>query len=254
MKILFIGDIFGRRGREAVQELLPVIKQEEGIHLTIANCENASHGRGPTVETIKELLSSGIDFFTSGNHIWDVKVLRPANYPTGNPGRGHAIVPTKLLKNVLVINLQGRVFMPEGVDSPFQKIDEILALYKNDPGISAIFVDFHAEATSEKHAMRHYLNGRVSVLVGTHTHVQTNDAYTSAKGTAFISDVGMTGVFWNSVIGLNPESSLELFLKGTIAHWEVAKGEAILQGVVVEVDDQTKRAVSIKTIQKSTKS
>lgn len=261
MKILFLGDVYGSPGREAIQKILPELKRAEGIHLTIANIENAAHGKGITVPIVEELLSCGVNFFTSGNHIWDVKeiipklkdksfpLIRPANYPEGNPGRGHDVIQTTLLKNVLVINLQGRVFMPEGLDNPFRKADEILALYQNDPTISAILVDFHAEATSEKHALRHYLDGRVTALVGTHTHVQTNDAIVSKSGTAYISDLGMTGVVWDSVIGLEKKAALSLFLQGNLSKWEVARGEALVQGVIIETDDATKQAVSIKTVQ-----
>ncbi len=261
MKILFIGDIVGKPGREIVQKLLPGLRQQEGIHLVIANGENAAHGRGITHEIVEELMDAGVNFFTTGNHIWDVKdlivhlkqkdypVLRPANYPAANPGRGHAVIQTTLLKQLLVINIQGRVFMPEGLDSPFQKVDEILKQYEKDAAISAIFVDFHAEVTSEKHAMRHYLDGRVSCLVGTHTHVQTNDARVSPAGTAYITDVGMTGVYWDSVIGLHKNSSLNLFLLGNVHKWEMAEGKAILQAILLETDDRTRQAVSIKTVQ-----
>lgn len=261
MRILMIGDIFGRRGRETVKKLLPGLKKEKDIQLVIANCENLSHGKGATLETIQEMKQSGIDFFTSGNHIWhsskdlinklsDKKfpVLRPANYPEGNIGRGHEVIEAGLMKRILVINLQGRVFMPDGVDSPFQKVDRILQEYDHDNNISAIVVDFHAETTSEKNAMRHYLDGRVSALVGTHTHVQTNDALVTAKGTAYVTDIGLTGVYENSVIGIEKNCSLDLFLMGNITRWEPAEGDTLFQAVLIDIDDRTKKAVSIEII------
>lgn len=261
MKILFIGDIVGRNGREAVKKTLPALKKNEGIHVVIANAENAAHGKGVTSEIVKELQEAGVQFFTSGNHIWSIKeavhklnnasfpVIRPANYPEGNPGRGYDIIETVLLKKVLVINLQGRVFMPEGLDNPFKKVDEILKLYEKDNSISAIVVDFHAEATSEKHAMRHYVDGRVSALFGTHSHVATNDVRVSDKGTAYITDVGMTGVYWDSVIGINKQDSLNLFLLGNTPTWEPAEGEKVFNAVLLDVDDTTRKSISLKIIQ-----
>jgi len=265
MNILFIGDIVGKQGRDVVRQELPKLKQERNIHLVIANAENIAHGMGATGETIQELLDAGVHFFTSGNHIWHTKeiisklndkqypLLRPANYPQGNPGRGYGIVETALLKKVLVINLQGRIFMPEGLDSPFYTADRILSEYAQDRNISAIIVDVHAEATSEKHALRHYLDGRVTALLGTHTHVQTNDAYITPRGMAYITDVGMSGVYYPSVIGVHPQSSLDLFLLAKSNKWELAEGDAIFQAVFIEVDESTKQAVLIETIQRGNK-
>lgn len=255
-----IGDIFGRPGRTKVKEVFPKLKRERNISLVIANCENLSHGKGATKETIQEMSAAGVDVFTSGNHIWhnskelinklnDKKfpVLRPANYPAGNPGRGAMVVEIGLMKKILVINLQGRVFMPEGVDSPFTCVDAILKEYQHEQ-LAGIFVDFHAETTSEKNAMRHYLDGRVTALVGTHTHVQTNDAFVTPKGTGYITDIGLTGVYENSVIGVDKECGLDLFLLGNISRWEPAEGEAIFQGVLIEFDDRTRQASRMETI------
>src|SRR4030042_1596695 len=208
MLILAIGDIVGRPGRQAIQELVPDLRKEFGIALVIANGENAAGGFGLTVATAQELLEDGVDIITSGNHIWaqkeiipyldeDVPILRPLNYPAGVPGRGY------LLKNkTLVVNLIGRTFMTN-YDCPFRTMDTLLADYSKKAKV--IIVDFHAEATSEKVALGHYLDGRVSAVLGTHTHVGTIDAHILPGGTAYVTDIGMVGPA-DSVIGDNTES------------------------------------------------
>lgn len=252
MKILFIGDIVGRPGRTAVKEVLPKLKKEHKIDLVFANADNLAGGIGITLETYQEMVEQGIDYLTSGNHIWDkkeiirhlddkdIKIIRPSNYPKGNPGRGFVDLRTKG-QNVRLVHLQGRVFMPEGTDSPFQAAEEILKeTFKN----SVVILDFHAEATSEKQAMGHFLAGRVAAVLGTHTHVQTADFKILPGGTAYITDIGMTGPE-DSVIGDDKEIILKRFLTGILDKIEVAKGIAIFQAVILEIDEKTKRAKKI---------
>jgi metallophosphoesterase (TIGR00282 family) len=228
MKILFIGDIVGKPGRRAVRELLPGIIEERRIDFVIANCENAAAGFGVTAEIVEELYGAHIDVLTSGNHIWDKKevmefvddyetLLRPANYPEGIP--------------VGVLNLAGRVFM-HPLDCPFRTADrEIEKLRKR---ARVIIVDMHAEATSEKIAMGWYLDGRVTAVLGTHTHVQTADERILPGGAAYITDVGMTGPF-DSVIGIRKDSILQRFLMQIPNKFDIAKGDVRLQGVTVEI-------------------
>lgn len=260
MNILFFGDIFGRPGRETVKKFLPQIKKEHDVHLTIANAENMHHGRGFSSDNIDEMKLAGIDFFTSGNHAWREKsgvmrlsdktfpVIRPANYPEGTPGRGYQIVKTNMMKNVLVVNLMGRVFMKDTIDCPFRAMDRILKETAHE-NLSAIFVDFHAETTSEKYALGHYLDGRVSAMVGTHTHVPTRDAHVLVNGTAFISDVGFCGPY-DSCIGVDKRIIIQHFLTQLPVTHEVAGGPVVVNAVVVKVDDTTKKAISIEHIQK----
>jgi hypothetical protein len=241
MKILFIGDIVGKPGRRAVRELLPGIIEERRIDLVIANCENAAAGFGVTAEIVEELYEARIDVLTSGNHIWDKKevlefvddyetLLRPANYPTGAPGRGSVMIHTAGGISVGVLNLAGRVFM-NPIDCPFRTAErEIEKLGKT---ARVIIVDMHAEATSEKIAMGWHLNGKVTAVLGTHTHVQTADEQILSEGTAYITDVGMTGPF-DSVIGINKDSILRRFLLQIPNKFDVAKGDVRLQGVTVE--------------------
>lgn len=251
MKILFIGDIVGKPGRRAVRELVAGVVKEWGAELVIANCENAAAGFGVTAEIVEELYANGIDILTSGNHFWDKKevvdfassyetLLRPANYPASAPGRGSVVMTLPSGLRVGVLNLQGRVFMPP-LDCPFRTADrEIEALGRNVP---IIIVDMHAEATSEKIALGRYLDGRVSAVFGTHTHVQTADDCILPGGTAYITDVGMTGPF-DSVIGIKKESIMERFLLQIPNKFEVAKGDVRLQGVVLEVQGDG-RALSL---------
>lgn len=258
MKILVLGDIFGRPGREIVKKHLPDLKKELRPDLTIANAENLSGGKGFLVEHIEDMQKAGIDFFTSGNHVWRQKkslaklddpnfpLIRPANYPPGAPGRGYSI-----MKKVLVINLMGQVFMPVQVDSPFHAITRILELTKNEP-LDAIVIDFHAEVTSEKWALGHYLDSKVSFIYGTHTHVPTADARILSGGTAFITDVGMTGPY-DSIIGLEKKSILKQFVTQLPAKHEVAEDDPRLNAVFVTIDEKTKLATEIRLIQHRTK-
>lgn len=251
MRILMIGDVIGKPGRSAVKRLVPELRLEFGLDLVIANGENAAGGIGLTPSTADELIASEIDMITSGNHIWAHKemaasidsyqqVLRPLNYPKGVAGRGYAIV-----KNTLVVSLIGRTFM-SSLDCPFRAVDELLeSLDGNRPAVAVI--DFHAEATSEKIALGWYLNGRVSSVTGTHTHVGTIDAKILPKGTAFVTDIGMVGPV-ESVIGDDIDSVIERFLLQTPHRISVGKGKVAFNSVMIEVDEKTGKAVSITRI------
>jgi metallophosphoesterase (TIGR00282 family) len=255
MKILFIGDIIGKPGRRAVSELLPGLISEHEIDLVIANCENAAAGFGVTREIIEELYNSSIDVLTSGNHIWDKRevlgfisdyetLLRPANYPAKVPGTGAVLVPTAAGDYVGVLNLAGRIFMYP-IDCPFVTAKSKIAELRKKTKV--IIVDIHAEATSEKKALGWYLDGEVSAVLGTHTHVQTADNEILPQGTAYISDVGMTGPF-DSVIGIKKDAIIERFLTQIPNKFEVAKGDVRLQGVLLDVDAATGKANSIERI------
>lgn len=255
MQILFIGDIVGRPGRRVVRELLPGVVKEHGVELVVANAENAAAGFGITRDTVDELLECGIHLFTTGNHVWDKKevlgfideyptLLRPANYPEGCPGIGHAVVKTAAGTPVAVINLAGRVFMHPS-DCPFRTAQALVETIRRQTPI--ILVDIHAEATSEKQGMGWFLDGKVSAVLGTHTHVQTADEVVLPGGTAYISDLGMTGPH-NSVIGIEKEMIIERFLTGMPCRFEVARGDVRLQGAVIDVDPQTGRARSIRRV------
>lgn len=266
MNILFIGDIFGRPGRTTVKKLLPEYRKKLKIDLVIANAENSHHGKGVSESQLNEMRKDGVDFFTSGNHIWkereiisrmddvDLPLIRPANYPEGAPGKGYQVVEVggKGAKagKVLIINLMGRVFMPMHLDCPFRTADKILKEFENDRQISAIFVDFHAETTSEKMALAHYLDGRVSAVIGTHTHVPTFDARVLAGGTAFQTDVGFTGPI-DSVIGLEKKAIIENFLTQVPVKHEVAGGDTVFNALKIEIDDKTGKALSVEQIQKT---
>jgi len=252
LRILAIGDIIGKPGRRAVKEILPGLCDEHNIDLIIGNGENAAGGLGLTPGTAEELFDSGIDVITTGNHIWayneiipyldsELAILRPLNYPPMNPGRGYL-----LKNNVLIINLLGRVFMGH-VDCPFRAIDQLLteSEHKSIP----IIVDFHAEATSEKVAMGRYLDGRVSAVLGTHTHVGTTDARILPGGTAYVTDIGMVGPV-DSVIGDDPNSVINRFLTQIPSRLSVGKGKVSFDAILVEVDEKTGKAVDIKRIQK----
>lgn len=254
MRILFIGDVFGRPGRRILQEMLPSFRNAEGpFDFVIINCENAAAGFGLTERIMEEILSWGVDAMTSGNHIWDKKdfvavldredrVLRPANYPPSAPGKGWKVFE-KNGKKLGVVSLQGRAFMPAEVDDPFRAMDDILSRMEE----CAILVDFHAEATAEKIALARYLDGRVSALVGTHTHVQTADETVLQNGTAYITDVGMTGGH-GGIIGTTYESVISKFLTSLPSKFEVEEREPRLQAVIVEIDDETGRACDIRRI------
>lgn len=245
-----IGDIIGRPGRQAVQELLPDLRQQYGLSLVIANAENAAGGFGLTSTTAMELLDAGVDVLTSGNHIWaqqeiiphldgGMPILRPLNYPPGVPGKGYIIN-----NQAMVVNLIGRIFMGD-VDCPFRAIDQLLTEVKPKPPV--IIVDFHAEATSEKVAMGRYLDGRVSAVLGTHTHVETTDSQLLPHGTAYITDIGMTGPI-DSVIGMETKTVIQRFLTGIPHRLSVAKGKTMFNAVLVRVDEDNGRAISIDRI------
>jgi hypothetical protein len=245
-----IGDIIGRPGRQAVQELLPDLRQQYGLSLVIANAENAAGGFGLTSTTTMELLDAGVDVLTSGNHIWaqqeiiphldgDMPILRPLNYPPGVPGKGYIIN-----NQAMVVNLIGRIFMGD-VDCPFRTIDQLLTEVKPKPPI--IIVDFHAEATSEKIAMGRYLDGRVSAVLGTHTHVETTDSQLLPHGTAYITDIGMTGPI-DSVIGMETKTVIQRFLTGIPHRMSVGKGKTMFSAVLMKVDEDNGRAISIDRI------
>ena len=252
MRILMIGDIIGKPGRHILASLLPELRRELGIDLVTANAENTAGGFGLTLKTARALLSAGVDVMTSGNHIWDKKeimphmdelpLLRPANY-FGAPGRGWL-----MHGEVMVLNLQGRVFMPP-IDCPFREADRRLEEAEQQLGQAPRFVivDFHAEATSEKQGLGWYLDGRVSAVVGTHTHVGTADTRVLPGGTAYVSDLGMTGPV-NSVIGTELEPVLERFRTGLPQRFEPASGPCILNSVLIDIDDDSGRAVDIVRI------
>ena len=255
MKILFIGDIVGKPGRKAVREIIPRIVSGHGIDLVIANCENAAAGFGVTREIVEELYQSNIDVLTSGNHLWDKKevtefiedyetLLRPANYPHGVPGGGTVIIPTPSGNYVGVLNLAGRIFM-QPLDCPFRTAEREIEKIRKKTSI--IIVDMHAEATSEKRALGWFLDGRVSAVLGTHTHVQTADEDILPGGTAYITDVGMTGAF-DSVIGVKKEMVLERFLTQMPNKFDVAKNDVRLQGVIVDVDEETGKSRGIERL------
>jgi len=257
MKILFIGDIVGSPGREAIKTLVVPLKQELGIDFVIANAENASGGSGITAKVATELFASGVDVLTSGDHIWkkpeifelinqEERILRPLNFPSGAPGRGAKVFKARNGVKVGVININGRVFM-EALECPFKaalKAAEELAVETK-----IIIVDMHAEATSEKIALGWYLDGKVSAIFGTHTHIQTADEKILPQGTAYITDVGMTGPY-DSVIGRRVEDVLTRFLSSIPVRFQVAQENIQLHGALVEIDQATGKARSILRIQK----
>jgi len=254
MLILAIGDIIGKPGRSAVSKLLPRLRHEYGMDVVIANGENAAGGIGLTPDTAQELLAVGVDILTSGNHIWaqkeiipyldgEMPILRPLNYPPGVPGRGYIV-----RNGALVVNLIGRTFIGN-FDCPFRGMDQLLAELKPRPPV--IIVDFHAEATSEKVAMGRYLDGRVSAVLGTHTHVGTIDAQVLPKGTAYVTDIGMTGPI-DSIIGDDAEMVLQRFLTALPHRLSVGTGKVMLNAILVKVDDKSGRSVSIERLYRET--
>ncbi len=261
MRILFIGDIFGRPGRTIVREHLADQVAQRKLDLVVANAENAAAGFGLTPPMAEELLGLGIDVLTSGNHVWDKKeiieymrsadgdatsaarrVLRPANYPAGTPGSGFYQGKTRSGVEFAVLNLQGRVFMVDN-DDPFRTADRLL----KDVRAKVVVVDMHAEATSEKISMGWYLDGRVTAVVGTHTHVPTADERLLPQGTAYITDVGMTGPY-DGVIGVEKQQVLDRFLTNMPARFEPARGDVRLCGVLIECDESTGKALSIERL------
>jgi len=255
MKILFIGDIVGKPGREIIRKGLRGLSDQLDVDLVIANAENAAAGFGVTKDIGDTLLESGVHVMTSGNHIWakkevieyiaaEPRLLRPANYPAGVPGRGAYLAQTGDGRAVGVINVMGRVFM-QSIDDPFAVVLKEIEAIRGRTRV--IVVDFHAEATSEKMAMGWHLDGKVTLVVGTHTHVQTADERVLPNGTAYITDAGMTGPH-DSIIGMEREPSLARFLNGMPSRYEPATGNPRLNGVVVEADDKTGRALSISRV------
>ena len=254
MLILAIGDVIGKPGRQALNTFLPQIKQEYGVDLTIVNAENSAHGIGVTPDTAEELLKAGADVLTSGNHVWSHKtilpyldsempLIRPLNYPPGVPGKGY------IVKNgVLVVNLVGRTFMGN-YDCPFRAMDTLLASLENKPKL--IIIDFHAEATSEKVALGRYLDGRVSAVLGTHTHVGTIDARILPGGTGYVTDIGLTGPI-DSVIGDDPENVIKRFLTLLPYRLSAGAGKSVINAILVRVDDVTGKATGIERIQRET--
>lgn len=261
MRILFVGDIFGRPGRSIVHERLPELRKQHGIELTIANGENAAGGFGITPQIAEELFELGVDVITTGNHVWDKReiieymnsangnedslarrILRPANYPDGTPGYGWYQGRTRSGVDYAVINLQGRVFMANN-DDPFRLIDRLL----QNIGAKVVLVDFHAEATSEKVALGWYLDGRVTAVLGTHTHVPTADERVLPGGTAVQTDVGMSGPY-DSVIGVLKELILQRFLTNMPGRFEAASDDVRLCGALIDCDPKTGRATKIERI------
>lgn len=255
MKLLFIADIVGQPGRRAVKELVPRLRQQHRVDVVVANGENSAGGSGITVNTAGEIFAAGVDIITSGDHLWDQKevidllgnerrFVRPLNYPAGTPGQGSAVFEAKGLPPVAILNLQGRTFMP-ALENPFHAaLAEVEKLRRTT---RLIFVDFHAEATSEKVAMARMLDGQVSAIVGTHTHVQTADEQIFPGGTAFLCDGGFTGPH-ESVIGREIEPIIRRFMTNMPQKFEVAKGRILLQGAVIEIDEQTGRAKGIQRV------
>ncbi len=256
MKILFIGDIVGSPGRIAVNKLLPKLKAELALDFVIANAENASGGSGITQKVAEELFDSGVNVLTSGDHIWKKKeifelinqeerILRPLNYPSGAPGRGSSIFKTKSGAKIGVVNVNGRVFM-EALECPFKGV--LSAQKELAQETKIIIVDIHAEATSEKVALGWYLDGKVSAVLGTHTHIQTADEKILPQGTAYITDVGMAGPY-DSVIGRKVDDVLTRFLTAIPVRFEVAEENIQLHAVVLDIDEKNGKARSIKRIQ-----
>jgi len=259
LNVLFIGDVVGRPGRTALRHLLPSLKDETDADLAIVNGENAAAGYGITEGTLAELLEAGADCVTTGNHVWaqkeaykladrEPRLLRPANYPSGAPGRGAGIYEARNGVRVGVLNLLGRVFMA-ALDCPFRRGDEELEALRAECDV--VIVDFHAEATSEKRAYGEYVDGRVAAVIGTHTHVQTADEQVLAGGTAFITDCGMTGPS-DSIIGVDKKVIVQRFLTGLPAKFEVPKrADSVLDAVVVDCDEATGTARNITRICRS---
>lgn len=253
MKILMIGDVVGNPGRGILKRELQNLKAERGIHAAIVNAENCAAGSGITAALTREIFEAGADAITLGDHTWGQKefagqiggldrVLRPANYPDECPGCGWCVVNMPTFR-FAVVNVQGRVFM-NPIDCPFKAMDRVLAEMPKDV---PVFVDFHAEATSEKITLGYYLDGRVTAIVGTHTHVQTSDALVLPKGTAYLTDLGMTGPYVSS-IGRDLKPVTKKFVTGLPSRFEVAEGPCVLEGAIIEFDPVTRKAASIETL------
>ncbi|MCX6375182.1 MAG: TIGR00282 family metallophosphoesterase [Armatimonadetes bacterium] len=258
MRILFVGDIVGRPGKQAAAQLLPGLREEFAPDFVIANGENAAGGMGITKDTGAEIFKAGIDAVTLGNHVWakkecysylddEPRIVRPANYPSGVPGRGWAVFATEQGESIGVVNVCGRIFM-DHLDNPFTVTDRIIETLAPDTDV--ILVDFHAEATSEKVAFGWYVSGRVAAVIGTHTHVQTADERILPGGTAYITDVGMTGPV-DSVIGVKKDLIISRFLTQMPNKFEIAEGDTMLSAAVIDVDSEIGKATRIERIQRS---
>ena len=255
MRVMLTGDVIGRPGRKTFQDYTAKLRREKNVDVVIVNGENSAGGKGITRKSLDALYHGGADIVTAGNHVWDKKdvlefidqepfLIRPANYPEGTPGKGWCVYPFKA-KNIGVINLSGRAFMP-ALDCPFQKIEDILYEMRDERDI--IFLDFHAETTSEKMAMGWYLDGRVNGVVGTHTHIQTADARVLPEGTAYITDLVMVGP-WNSVLGVKTDIILRKFTTGMPCRFDLEEtGPMVYSAVIVDIDDQTNRTTGIERI------
>jgi len=257
LNILYIGDIFGEPGRRAVKHFVPKLKEQHDLHLVLANCENAANGRGISKRLVEELLKSGVDFFTSGNHIFAVRdiypylnqpesrLLRPYNMSKNSPGKGIGVVTASNGIRVGVINIMGRLFMDPGVDLPFDAVDRAILDLQQEADI--LVLDMHAETTSEKRAMGWHVDGRVQLNVGTHTHVQTADEEILPNGTAYITDLGMCGPY-DSVIGMDKNIILKRFRTALPEKFDIGTNDIRLCGVICEIDVGKKKAVSIKRV------
>ncbi len=254
MRIMLVGDVVGRAGRRAFRTITPQLRSEKSIDVVIVNGENSAGGKGFTRKALDELYAGGADVVTAGNHVWDKKdvfafvddepfLVRPANYPDGTPGKGYCIFPFKAA-NIAVMNLSGRSFMP-ALDCPFQKADEILAEIGGQADV--VVLDFHAETTSEKLAMGHYLDGRADIVVGTHTHVQTADEQILPGGTAYITDLGMVGAH-DSILGVRKEIVIQKFRTGMPVRFDMAEGAAEYAAVIVDIEPNGRRAPQIERI------
>lgn len=258
MRLLFIGDLVGRTGRNIVTEMLPELRERYRLDFVIVNGENSAGGFGITEPILEEIIDAGADVVTTGNHVWDQRdtlvfierqerLLRPVNYPEGTPGKGAGIYQAKNGADVLVINAMGRVFMQE-LDCPFQTVERQVEACPLKSAADVIFLDFHAEATSEKQAMAHFLDGRVSCVVGTHTHVPTADDQILNEGTAYMSDAGMCGNY-DSVLGMDKEEPVHRFMSRIPSgRFQPVPGDATLCGVAVDISDDTGLARAISPV------
>ncbi|HVO00635.1 MAG TPA: TIGR00282 family metallophosphoesterase [Candidatus Cybelea sp.] len=258
MRLLFCGDLVGRSGRDVVIERLPALRRDLALDLVVANGENAAGGFGITQKICDELYAAGVDCITTGNHVWDQKetvafiggdprLLRPINFPAGTPGKGSGVYQTARGKKVLVANLMGRLFM-DPLDDPFQAADQLLKTYRMGGNVDAILIDFHGEATSEKMAMGHFLDGKVSLVVGTHTHVPTADQMILSGGTAYLTDAGMCGDY-DSVIGMEKQTPIARFTKKLpTERLSAAMGPGTLCGLYVETDDASGLARRVEPV------
>jgi len=258
MKILFIGDVVGRSGREALETHLPALKTKYTPDCLIVNGENSAHGKGITERIANQFYELGVDCITTGNHVWGQKetlmfidqhdrLLRPMNFPKDTPGKGHVILNLASGRKIMIVNAMGRTYM-EALDNPFHMLSGLVNDNKLKKTVDAIFVDFHAEATSEKIAIAHHLDGRVSAVIGTHTHMPTADTMILDGGTAYQSDAGMTGDY-NSVIGVKKDVPIQRFLRGYMTdRMSPADGEGSVCGTFIETDDKTGLAISVQPV------